>query len=41
MNDCGFPVEEYEIQFIDGESITPNCSRPWASTSATFLVNKH
>ena len=20
-NDCGFPVEEYEIQFIDGESI--------------------
>src|ERR1019366_6681661 len=21
MNDCGFPVEEYEIQFIDGEVI--------------------
>jgi len=21
VNDCGFPVEEYEIQFIDGESI--------------------
>jgi hypothetical protein len=21
MNDCGFPVEEYELQFIDGESI--------------------
>jgi hypothetical protein len=36
-NSAGFPVEEYELQFIDGESIDAALLELWMSTKLTSV----
>ncbi|XWN31400.1 MAG: antirestriction protein ArdA [Devosia sp.] len=35
-NDCGLPVEEFEIQFIDGEEIEALLAKAWELTQVNF-----
>ena len=35
-NDCGGPVEEFEIQFIDGEDLDAALAKTWGLNQANF-----